>query len=492
MSNDISENEMKTFAKDTRIACRYGTKCYQKNPVHQEKYKHPPVQKNSPKKTTEAKGMKRKIDDCQDSDKSEEESDGLESKYKEADVSCPVTDTYCISPSSSSSSESKNDNDSDSLFHDKIKNGNKKCRYDDKPDELIDHASDVEIDHHTKETIDNSSPSASSSLNVHNKAGESSTFSNNVDSKKEIIKKLFLFDMPDDFYQFYNFCTSLSPNDPSMALKIIDLKLVGPFDVLNGTITKLSDADDDNEKYLRHWRYFYDPPEFQTVLKGKDGEDLHYGYWRDECNDKPIFVAKNSANVNCKIIAVASNIFGAVKFHIHERMKSANVFEKSRIARILKMLTTYARDHKIDTEKKSNEMRARERNVVTNTFHGAGIVVPYDKKTQVGYRPLAATDSNFQKILGKIDKAESEEVKTKHMREIEEMVRMATIAADECDFGTSLELGHDLFATGNESFHKTILNMFSMAYSLLHRPQFLKIAIAHLKNRKKGSNLSQI
>lgn len=45
MSNDISENEMKIFAKDTRIACRYGVKCYQKNPVHQEKYKHPPIQK---------------------------------------------------------------------------------------------------------------------------------------------------------------------------------------------------------------------------------------------------------------------------------------------------------------------------------------------------------------------------------------------------------------------------------------------------------------
>lgn len=52
----------------------------------------------------------------------------------------------------------------------------------------------------------------------------------------------------------------------------------------------------------------------QTVLKGKNEEDLHYGYWRDECNDKPIFIAKNSANVNCKIIAVASNIFGAVKY----------------------------------------------------------------------------------------------------------------------------------------------------------------------------------
>lgn len=31
------------YAKDPRRACKYGAKCYQKNPIHLEKYKHPPA-----------------------------------------------------------------------------------------------------------------------------------------------------------------------------------------------------------------------------------------------------------------------------------------------------------------------------------------------------------------------------------------------------------------------------------------------------------------
>lgn len=30
---------------DSRIPCRYGQKCYQKNPLHHQKYKHPPKRK---------------------------------------------------------------------------------------------------------------------------------------------------------------------------------------------------------------------------------------------------------------------------------------------------------------------------------------------------------------------------------------------------------------------------------------------------------------
>lgn len=30
------------FVNDPRIACKYGAKCYQKNAIHQQKYKHPP------------------------------------------------------------------------------------------------------------------------------------------------------------------------------------------------------------------------------------------------------------------------------------------------------------------------------------------------------------------------------------------------------------------------------------------------------------------
>lgn len=30
---------------DTRLPCKYGQKCYQKNPLHHQKYKHPPKRK---------------------------------------------------------------------------------------------------------------------------------------------------------------------------------------------------------------------------------------------------------------------------------------------------------------------------------------------------------------------------------------------------------------------------------------------------------------
>lgn len=80
---------------------------------------------------------------------------------------------------------------------------------------------------------------------------------------EKIIKDLFLVEMPADFFQFYEFCKSLSKNNPLMACKSACLKLVGPYDVLNGKI-KSSDSTSDKEKYLVHWRYYYDPPEFQV------------------------------------------------------------------------------------------------------------------------------------------------------------------------------------------------------------------------------------
>lgn len=36
------ESEYEKYVKDSRTACKYGTKCYQKNPMHHKKYKHPP------------------------------------------------------------------------------------------------------------------------------------------------------------------------------------------------------------------------------------------------------------------------------------------------------------------------------------------------------------------------------------------------------------------------------------------------------------------
>lgn len=76
--------------------------------------------------------------------------------------------------------------------------------------------------------------------------------------------------------------------------------------------------------------------------------------------------------------------------------------------------------------------------------------------------------------------------------ELEDVMRLATIAGDECDFGTCLELGHDLFSSGCIYVQNAALTMLNIAYTQLERLAFLKIAEAHVKNRKKGFNLSAI
>lgn len=115
--------------------------------------------------------------------------------------------------------------------------------------------------------------------------------------------------MPEDFYLFWDWCKSLNVKNPlrmlcnfsshvcnftlhfdfnslynviiSMALigalRPIGLELVGPFEVLAGLHR---DAALPDVYWLRHWRYFFDPPEFTTVLRGNDATLLHFGYFR--------------------------------------------------------------------------------------------------------------------------------------------------------------------------------------------------------------------
>lgn len=79
---------------------------------------------------------------------------------------------------------------------------------------------------------------------------------------REVIRYLFLLEMPEDFFHLYEFCENIHEGDPLNALKDLNLQLIGPYDVfrekfINGKI-------ENKEALLRHWRYYYDPPEFQV------------------------------------------------------------------------------------------------------------------------------------------------------------------------------------------------------------------------------------
>lgn len=234
--------------------------------------------------------------------------------------------------------------------------------------------------------------------------------------------------------------------------------------------------------------------------------------------------------------------------YLQGKVKSANPFEKISIIRLHSQLKNFAKQRNITLDKNTADMQCRERKVVARTFNKVGIVVPYDKKTQLGYRDLAVTDSkcvdvvfliliivyklffsilyfyynvskllytctrlflvsiisfllllyylfitdDLQKILKQIEKASTVDARKVSIIKLDEIVRLATIAADECDFGTCLELGHDLFSSGGIHVQNRALQMLSIAYTHLHRPELLKIFEAHLKNRRKGCELSVI
>ncbi|XP_015110622.1 histone PARylation factor 1 isoform X2 [Diachasma alloeum] len=476
---DDQVNPLEVYQKDSRIACQYGAKCYQKNPVHHQKYKHPPVKTQPSTKKTVSKPQKRKINAKTALPKAKIRKDTSENQHR-------------TSPTPSLSS-GDDDNPADSEKKESSSSKDEESEDEkEKPSSIYESPEKTTSESTTSPADDDKSrkfsDTPSSSQRTKEKVIEVKKYKDSVpQEQKQLIKQIFLLEMPEDFYQFYEFCCSLSSGAPGSALRAVGLELVGPFDVLFGKIKKFS--SEDQEKYLRHWRYFYDPPEFQTILKSNNKEGLHFGYWRDEDDKLPVFVARNSAMTDCKILPVAETIFGAVSAFAEERLKKASPFEKSSISLVSRKVKQFAKSNNISLELDSLSMRSRNRKSVTKTFHGAGIVVPYDKKTQVGYRTLAATDSQFKKILEKLEEGD-DDAKKEYMSKIEEMVRLATIAADECDFGTPLELAHDLFSSGLSSVEKRALQMFTMSYNLLQRPVFSKIAAAHLKDRKKDCNLS--
>lgn len=61
------------------------------------------------------------------------------------------------------------------------------------------------------------------------------------------------------------------------ALKEFNVYLVGPYDILSGKKFKTTE---NSSSLCLHYRYFCDPPEFVTVLKGDDSVGLHIGYYR--------------------------------------------------------------------------------------------------------------------------------------------------------------------------------------------------------------------
>uniref|UniRef100_A0A286XH90 Histone PARylation factor 1 n=1 Tax=Cavia porcellus TaxID=10141 RepID=A0A286XH90_CAVPO len=289
------------------------------------------------------------------------------------------------------------------------------------------------------------------------------------------VENHYKLSLPEDFYHFWKFCEELDPEKPADALfTSLGLHLVGPYDILAGKhkMKKISIGLNFN----LHWRFYYDLPEFQTIIVGDNKTQYHMGYFRDSPDELPIYIGTNEAKKNCIIVQTGDNVFAAVKLYLMKKLKEVTDDKKvSFLKNIDEKLTEAARKLGYSLEQRTTKMNQRDKKVVTKSFHGAGLVVPVDKN-DVGYRELPETDADLKKICKTI---------------VEEMMTFVQFANDECDYGMGLEVGMDLFCYGSHYFHKVAGQLLPLAYNLLKRSLFAEIIEDHLANRSR-ENIDQL
>lgn len=308
------------------------------------------------------------------------------------------------------------------------------------------------------------------------------------DSPEDIrlnIEQKFLLEMPDDFFDLWDCCSQLNKEKPEEALSKAGLTLVGPYDVLTGKLKALKTRR--VSSYVCHWRYYYDPPEFMTVIAG-DEKEYHIGYFRDDPFLLPCFVASMTSVRPGIVIPIGENIFAGVCTYLTLKIKQENPFKKAPLQRLYKEVESYAKKKNYPLETLTSNMKARNKQIVAKSFHGAGIVVPVEN--DVGYRNIPESNVNLRKIFQRVIDAKNEEERKKYFDDIQELITNVQFAYDEGDFGMGIELGLDLFIFGGEVFHKAIFHLLGVGYELLGREPYIDIIQAHLKNRRRGSNMS--
>lgn len=398
--------------------CKYGLSCYQQNPEHRKKFKHPLA--------------KNKVSDLKDVNMN-------------SLCDTPKLDLLIASnDNATTSTEIKSS--LDEINTDKVA------------------ASDVKI----KKTPKKNEIKPSKA----NNCGE---------TVEQILKS-----MPQDFFDFWKFCSSLNKSKPEDLFLDFGYKLVGVYDLLAKKL-----PSDKRVDISCHWRYYYDPPEFETVIKKNDKHKFHIGYFRDDPSEMPSILASNSAAVDSKLTLEGDNIFAAMNSELGKELKSMKSKDlKNKAAKIQEKMKTFAKLKGYELDVQTIKTKSRQKQVVAKTFHGLGIVVPV--KNDIGYRPLPDSNATLKTILKKILSAKTEAQRIEFEETLDEIVTNVQFANDECDYGMGLELGIDIFCFGDESLHNYVLSLLPLAYKLLQRPKYAEIVVTHLKNRSKDPNLSTL
>lgn len=340
------------------------------------------------------------------------------------------------------------------------------------------------------------------------------------DQAESMIERLFLVKMPEDFFLFWEFAKTINHRKPCSAFSLAHLEwnLVGPYDVLSGLITDFHGFS--KEHLLRHCRYYYDPPEFQTLIIKKDENMTHYGYYRDEpSQDKPI-VVMNRAALGGQFFEAGDNLFTLLKSElessignlskssqeiptltssstrtpsssesINKQYQLERAKAKQELTIIRDKLLDFCSTHENVSFESWSRTNTRKANRNAKTLNTIGIVIPKD--SEATHRDLGITDTRLKTMLSRISEFKEDKSKCGHYKELQQLISKTNVASSsECDPALCLELGLDLFYQGEEIFHKDVELLLTSAYTKLARLEFLDILKCHLEERNNSDKVS--
>jgi hypothetical protein len=308
-----------------------------------------------------------------------------------------------------------------------------------------------------------------------------------------LLSSAFLASFGDDFFELFEVARAENSKRPSTAFERVGIQLLAPFQVLSGEMP-LSDANPCAD------RGSHDPPEFQPLLRlcqaggSSDSSSAHsgstIGYWRDDPSEPLTMLAISKPNTAKQGPGVCFTPLDEpdLLIALHAQLKraaSANDLRSQACTRLADALLAASKcgaQHSGEAPKAGSALAARKKAWIAPTSHKMGIVVPYDKDTEVGYRALDPKGAELRKLLDKLEKSTGA-AKDAALQELDSLLNWATIANDESDFGASLQLGLDIFNHA-PCFATLAARTLSTTYRLLGRDQFATIAEMHAVQRK--------
>ena len=172
---------------------------------------------------------------------------------------------------------------------------------------------------------------------------------------KERIAKVYGVEMPPDFFEFWKFCQGFNRENPLEALvPTCGLKLVGPFALMDSKSWIFSRKSVLKNDLICDHRFYYDPPELQTLLVSVDPKSsFHIGYFRDDPKEMPAFVSgsggldseesvKDGFSSRARIQMLGDNLFGALYNLIQKILLQADPFKQTAIAKLKEQLHVFA------------------------------------------------------------------------------------------------------------------------------------------------------